>query len=85
MSIVWTILLGFVAGVVAKFLHPGKENMGFIMTTLLGIVGSVVAGYAGQALGLYRAGQGAGFIGSVVGAVVLLFLYGLVKQRKAAA
>jgi len=83
MSIVWTILLGFVAGVVAKFLHPGRENMGFIMTTLLGIVGSVVAGYAGQALGLYQAGQGAGFIGSVVGAVVLLFLYGLVKGKPA--
>ncbi len=83
MSIVWTILLGFVAGVVAKFLHPGKENMGFIMTTLLGIVGSVVAGYVGQLLGLYHAGQGAGFIGSVVGAVLLLFLYGLVKGKSA--
>jgi uncharacterized membrane protein YeaQ/YmgE (transglycosylase-associated protein family) len=81
MSILWTILLGFVAGVVAKFLHPGRENMGFIMTTGLGIVGSIVAGYAGQALGLYQAGQGAGFIGSVVGAVVLLFLYGLLKSK----
>jgi uncharacterized membrane protein YeaQ/YmgE (transglycosylase-associated protein family) len=78
-----TILLGFVAGVVAKFLHPGRENMGFVLTTLLGIVGSVVAGYAGQALGLYQAGQGAGFIGSVVGAVALLFLYGLVKGKPA--
>lgn len=83
MSIVWTILLGFVAGVVAKFLYPGKENMGFIMTTLLGIVGSVVAGYLGQALGLYQAGQGAGFIGSVVGAFLLLFLYGLVRRKSA--
>lgn len=81
MSILWTILLGFVAGVVAKLIHPGKENMGFIMTTVLGIVGSVVAGYAGQALGLYQAGQGAGFIGSVVGAVVLLFVYGLIKRK----
>jgi uncharacterized membrane protein YeaQ/YmgE (transglycosylase-associated protein family) len=83
MSILWTILLGFFAGVVAKFIHPGKENMGFIMTTVLGIVGSVVAGYAGQALGLYQVGQGAGFIGSVVGAVVLLFAYGLVKGKSA--
>ena len=83
MSIVWTILLGFLAGVVAKLIHPGKENMGFIMTTVLGIVGSVVAGYAGQALGLYQAGQGAGFIASVVGAVVLLFLYGLVRGKSA--
>ena len=83
MSIVWIIVLGFLAGVVAKLIHPGRENMGFIMTTVLGIVGSVVAGYAGQALGIYQAGQGAGFIGSVVGAVVLLFLYGLVRGRAA--
>lgn len=83
MSIVWTIVLGFVVGVVAKFLHPGRENMGFIMTTLLGIVGSVVAGYAGQAIGLYQAGQGAGFIGSVVGAIALLFVYGLFKKKSA--
>jgi uncharacterized membrane protein YeaQ/YmgE (transglycosylase-associated protein family) len=83
MSIVWTILLGFLAGVVAKLIHPGKENMGIIMTTVLGIVGSVVAGYAGQALGLYQAGQGAGFIGSVIGAVALLFLYGLVRGKSA--
>jgi uncharacterized membrane protein YeaQ/YmgE (transglycosylase-associated protein family) len=82
MSIVWTILIGFVAGVVAKFLHPGKEDMGFIMTTVLGIVGSVVASYAGQALGIYRAGEGAGFVGAVVGALVLLVVYGAVKKRK---
>lgn len=84
MSILWTIVVGFVVGVVARFLHPGKENMGLIMTTLLGIVGSVVAGYAGQALGLYQAGEGAGFIGSVIGAVALLFLYGLFRRRSAA-
>lgn len=83
MEIVWTILIGFVAGVIAKFIHPGKENMGFIMTTLLGIVGSVVAGYAGQALGIYQAGQRAGFIGSIVGALVLLIVYGLVTKKKA--
>ncbi|HSB19666.1 MAG TPA: GlsB/YeaQ/YmgE family stress response membrane protein [Anaeromyxobacteraceae bacterium] len=83
MSIVWTIVLGFVVGVVAKFLHPGRESMGFIMTTVLGVVGSLVAGYAGQALGLYQAGQGAGFIGSVVGAVAILFVYGLVKRKSA--
>jgi uncharacterized membrane protein YeaQ/YmgE (transglycosylase-associated protein family) len=83
MSIVWTIVLGFVVGVVAKFLHPGRESMGFIMTTVLGVVGSLVAGYAGQALGLYQAGQGAGFIGSVVGAVAILFVYGLIKRKSA--
>jgi uncharacterized membrane protein YeaQ/YmgE (transglycosylase-associated protein family) len=82
MSIVWTIVVGFLAGVVAKLLHPGKDNMGFIMTTLLGIVGSVVASYAGQALGIYRAGEGAGFVGAVVGALVLLIVYGMVKKRR---
>ena len=81
MSIVWTIVVGFLAGVVAKLVHPGRENMGFIMTTLLGIVGSVVAGYVGQAIGIYQAGQGAGFIGSVVGALVLLIVYGFEKGR----
>jgi uncharacterized membrane protein YeaQ/YmgE (transglycosylase-associated protein family) len=81
MSILWTILLGFFAGVVAKLLHPGRDNMGFIMTTLLGIVGSVVAGYVGQAIGLYQAGQGAGFVGSVLGALVLLILYGRLKGQ----
>jgi uncharacterized membrane protein YeaQ/YmgE (transglycosylase-associated protein family) len=80
-SILWTIVVGFLAGVVAKLVHPGRDNMGFIMTTLLGIAGSLLAGYAGQALGLYQAGQGAGFIGSVVGALVLLVVYGMVKGK----
>jgi uncharacterized membrane protein YeaQ/YmgE (transglycosylase-associated protein family) len=81
MSFLWTILLGFLAGVVAKFVHPGRENMGFIMTTVLGVVGSLVAGYVGQALNLYSVGQGAGFVGSVLGAVALLFVYGWIKGR----
>ena len=81
MSFLWTIVVGFLAGVVAKLVHPGRENMGFIMTTLLGIVGSVVAGYLGQAVGIYHAGQGAGFIGSVIGALVLLIVYGMIKGR----
>jgi uncharacterized membrane protein YeaQ/YmgE (transglycosylase-associated protein family) len=83
MSFLWTILLGFLAGVVAKFVHPGRENMGFIMTTVLGVVGSLVAGYVGQALNLYSVGQGAGFVGSVLGAVALLFVYGWIKGRSA--
>jgi uncharacterized membrane protein YeaQ/YmgE (transglycosylase-associated protein family) len=83
MSLVWTIIIGFVVGVVAKLVHPGRENMGFIMTTLLGIGGSLVAGYIGQALGFYQAGQGAGFIGSVIGALVLLIVYGAVKKKTA--
>ncbi len=83
MSIVWTIVIGFLAGLVAKLLHPGKENMGFLMTTLLGIAGSFVATYAGQALGLYRAGEAAGFIGAVVGALLLLVAYGALRKRRA--
>jgi uncharacterized membrane protein YeaQ/YmgE (transglycosylase-associated protein family) len=75
MGIVWTIILGFVIGVVAKLIHPGKENMGFIMTILLGIGGSFFAGAVGQFLGWYQAGEGAGFIASVVMAILLLVIY----------
>ena len=81
MGIIWTILIGFVAGVVAKFLHPGKEDLGLIMTALLGIAGSMIATFGGQAFGIYRAGQGAGFLGAVVGAVVILFIYMRMKRR----
>ncbi|MEM4985918.1 GlsB/YeaQ/YmgE family stress response membrane protein [Collimonas sp. H4R21] len=83
MEILWTIIVGFIVGVIAKFLHPGRENMGFIVTTLLGIAGSFLAGYIGQALGWYHAGQGAGFIGSIVGAFILLLIYGFVKGKAA--
>lgn len=81
MGIIGTIVIGFIVGLLAKFLHPGKENMGIIMTTVLGIGGSLLASYAGQALGLYTAGQGAGFIGAVIGAIVLLVVYGIVKGK----
>ncbi len=80
-SIVWTIIVGFLVGVVAKLVHPGRENMGFVLTTLLGIAGSVLAGYIGQAVGLYQVGQGAGFIGSVIGALVILIVYGMIKGK----
>ena len=77
MSIIWTILIGFVAGIIAKFIHSGpNEPSGFILTTLLGIAGSFVATYLGQALGWYHAGEGAGLIGSVVGAIIVLFVWG---------
>ena len=79
MGIFWTIVLGLVIGVIAKFLHPGKENMGFLMTILLGIAGSFLAGLVGQFFGWYRAGEGAGFIASVVAAIVLLVIYGKVR------
>ena len=84
MSILWTIIIGFVAGVVAKFLMPGpNEPSGFILTTILGIVGAVVASYLGQGLGLYGPGEGAGLIGAIVGAVVVLAVWSIVARNKA--
>ena len=80
-----TIIVGFIVGVIAKLIMPGKENMGFVMTTLLGIAGSIVATYAGQAVGWYQAGQGAGWIGSIIGAFVLLWIYHKIQSRGAAA
>jgi len=82
MSIIWTIIIGFIAGLLAKLIMPGNnEPSGFILTTILGIVGAVVATYLGQAIGWYRAGEGAGLIGAVVGAIVVLFIYGLIAGR----
>ncbi|MBC9248749.1 transglycosylase [Pseudomonas alcaligenes] len=80
MSIIGTILIGLIVGLVARFLKPGDDSMGWIMTILLGIGGSLAATYGGQALGIYAAGQAAGFIGAVVGAIVLLLLYGVLKK-----
>jgi uncharacterized membrane protein YeaQ/YmgE (transglycosylase-associated protein family) len=83
MGILWTIIIGFVAGVIAKFLMPGaNEPSGFILTTILGIVGAFVATYLGQALGWYGTDQGAGLIGAVVGAIIVLLVYGLVAGRR---
>lgn len=80
MGIIWTILIGFVVGLIARALKPGDDSAGFIVTTLLGIVGSLVATYVGQAMGWYAAGEAAGWIASVVGAIVLLFLWGLIRK-----
>ncbi|MCC0805207.1 GlsB/YeaQ/YmgE family stress response membrane protein [Methylobacterium sp. W2] len=83
MGIIWTIIIGFLAGVVAKFIMPGdKEPAGFILTTILGIVGAFVATFLGQALGWYGPNQGAGFIGAVVGAIVVLAIYGFIANRR---
>jgi len=79
MHYVWMVIVGFVVGLVARAVLPGTQNIGIILTAVLGIAGSFVAGLAGQALGWYHAGAGAGFIGSVIGAVVLLFAYGKLK------
>jgi uncharacterized membrane protein YeaQ/YmgE (transglycosylase-associated protein family) len=84
MSILWTIIIGFIVGVIAKFIMPGDktEPKGFILTTILGVVGAFVATYLGQAVGWYKPGETAGFLASVVGAVVLLFVYGLIVGRQ---
>jgi len=82
MGIIWAIIIGFIVGIVAKFLMPGRDPGGFIVTTLLGIVGALVATFLGQALGLYAAGQSAGFIGAVIGAIVVLFVYNLLRGRR---
>lgn len=75
MSILWMIIIGFVVGLVARALMPGRDPMGVILTIILGIVGSLVAGFLGQALGLYRADEPAGFLAAVIGAMVVLFVY----------
>ncbi|WP_236215121.1 GlsB/YeaQ/YmgE family stress response membrane protein [Metapseudomonas otitidis] len=80
MGLIGTLFIGLVVGLVARFLKPGDDSMGWIWTILLGIGGSIAATYGGQALGIYRAGQGAGFIGAVVGAIVLLMIYSAIKK-----
>ena len=81
MHLIWTVLIGFIAGLVARAVMPGANSLGFFLTAALGIVGSIIATYAGQAMGWYRAGEGAGFIASVVGAMIVLVLYGMVARR----
>jgi uncharacterized membrane protein YeaQ/YmgE (transglycosylase-associated protein family) len=85
MGIVWTIIIGLVVGVIAKFIMPGNnEPKSFVMTAILGIVGAFVASFLGQAVGWYQPGQGAGFIGSIIGAVIVLYVWSLVVKNKAA-
>jgi uncharacterized membrane protein YeaQ/YmgE (transglycosylase-associated protein family) len=74
MGLIGTIIVGLIVGAIARFIMPGEQKMGWILTILLGVAGSFVAGFVGQALGWYQAGQGAGWIGSIVGALVLLFV-----------
>ena len=83
MGVIWTIIIGFVAGVIAKFIMPGRnEPSGFILTAILGIVGAFVASYLGRALGWYQPGEGAGLIGAVVGAIVVLAIWGAIAKRR---
>jgi uncharacterized membrane protein YeaQ/YmgE (transglycosylase-associated protein family) len=83
MRILWTLLIGLVIGAVAKLIMPGKDRGGIIVTMLIGVAGSFIATYAGRALGWYQEGQSAGFIMSVLGAIVLLGIYHLVKPKTA--
>jgi uncharacterized membrane protein YeaQ/YmgE (transglycosylase-associated protein family) len=82
MHIIWTILIGFVAGLVAKMLTPGTGPGGFFLTAALGIAGSILATYLGHLLGWYQAGESAGFIGALIGAIVLLVIYHLVMRSR---
>jgi uncharacterized membrane protein YeaQ/YmgE (transglycosylase-associated protein family) len=84
MHYLWMALVGFVVGLLARAIMPGSQSLGIVLTTLLGIAGSFAAGFVGQALGWYQAGQGAGFIGSLLGAVVVLFVVGKLKGPGAA-
>ena len=84
MGILWTILIGFIAGIIAKLIHPGpNEPAGFILTTLLGVAGAFVATYLGHAIGWYQPGEGAGLIGATVGALIVLIVWGLFARRDA--
>ena len=81
MDIIWIILIGFVVGLLAKMLTPGRDPSGFFITAAIGIAGSLLATFSGQALGLYRAGEPAGFFGSLMGAIILLVVYHMVRPK----
>lgn len=78
----WIALIGLAAGLIARALHPGKDSMGFIITAVLGVAGSFAATFLGQFIGLYKQGENAGFMMSVIGAIILLVIYGLVVKKK---
>ena len=84
MELVWMVIVGFVAGLLARAIMPGTQSLGIILTAVLGIAGSFVAGYVGQALGWYQAGEGAGLIGAIVGAIIVLVVWGALTRRRAA-
>ena len=81
MSYLWMAIIGLLAGLIARALHPGDDKLGFIMTAVLGIAGSLVANFAGQAIGWYKSGENAGFIASVIGAIILLVIYSFIKKQ----
>ncbi|MEX3933869.1 putative membrane protein [Paraburkholderia piptadeniae] len=83
LSLIGTIVVGLIVGLIARALKPGDDSMGLIMTIVIGIAGSLLAGYVGRALGWYQPGQAAGWIASIIGAIVLLVIYHLVRRRAA--
>jgi uncharacterized membrane protein YeaQ/YmgE (transglycosylase-associated protein family) len=83
MGIIGTILIGFVVGLLAKMLTPGRDPSGFFITAAIGVAGSLLATFGGQALGLYHSGEPAGFVGSLVGAIILLVIYHAVRSKSA--
>jgi uncharacterized membrane protein YeaQ/YmgE (transglycosylase-associated protein family) len=84
MSIIWTILIGFIVGLLAKMLTPGRDPAGCFITAAIGIAGSLLATYGGQAMGFYQAGEPAGFLGSLIGAIILLVIYHMVRRKPTA-
>lgn len=83
LSLLWTIIIGFIAGLIARAIHPGDDKAGFLVTTLLGIVGAFVATFAGRMIGWYGENDAAGFIAAVIGAVIVLVIYNFVRRRTA--
>ena len=83
MHILWTILIGLVAGAIAKLIMPGKDPGGFIITILIGIAGALIATFLGHLIGWYQAGQSAGFIGAIIGSILILLIYRLIKRKQA--
>jgi uncharacterized membrane protein YeaQ/YmgE (transglycosylase-associated protein family) len=81
LSFIGTVIVGLVIGLIARAVKPGDDRMGIIMTMILGVAGSLIAGYIGRALGWYQPGQAAGWVASVIGAIILLVIYGLVRRR----
>jgi uncharacterized membrane protein YeaQ/YmgE (transglycosylase-associated protein family) len=84
LHLLWVIIIGFIAGAVAKFLMPGKDPGGFLITTGLGVGGALVATFLGRLVGWYQEGESAGFIAAVVGAVIVLAVYRFIKRKQAA-
>ncbi len=85
LHLLWIVIIGFVAGAVAKLIMPGKDPGGFLVTIVLGIVGALLATFLGRLIGWYKPGEGAGFIAAVIGSIILLVIYRLIKKKQTSA